>query len=314
MNNLKKFKIFIFLICTLVAESAFAKPFLAFEPPAEEFLHSRVSLLGHRLHYQKTSMMKNFRKAPIVKVDSTNKTISSLKFILNSKFNVSENGKYSIRVKRKEGFERSLFKEKRLNAKENIPSLFFPTFVASQFDLLSVDTELMVDMESLEERVIGYVFNYQRMYNNRVVRSPYNYLTIAVDTLGKLKWADIAMEDFKITREFIKTEDLPEVETATLDSVIELSFSTFYKMDFTDSVRVETVNITSAAEAYCEFEEDEMQMLFPCISYTSRLSLENGDTVLTVIDAPHSLKTWRKFKNEKTSTDTAFNPLLVFNR
>ena len=39
--------------------------------------------------------------------------------------------------------------------------------------------------------------------------------------------------------------------------------------------------------------------MHPCISYAATMQLDNGDVVPAIIDAPHSLKTWRNYKNGK---------------
>lgn len=141
--------------------------------------------------------------------------------------------------------------------------------------------------------------NYQRVYNNRIVRSAYDYLTIALDSDGKLKWAEIMMSDLKTTLEYVETEESVEENENALGEVVSTTIDSLENKQTHERKSVRFVVANSAAEAYCEVEDGGKIKLHPCISYAATMQLDNGDSVFTIIDAPHSLKSWKNYKNGK---------------
>lgn len=65
---------------------------------------------------------------------------------------------------------------------------------------------------------------------------------------------------------------------------------------------MEKIDASSAAEAYCEVDNDEKRILFPCLSYTSRMTLSDGDEISLVVDSPCSLKSWRYYHEKNMSS------------
>jgi hypothetical protein len=53
-------------------------------------------------------------------------------------------------------------------------------------------------------------------------------------------------------------------------------------------VQINKVIITGVADAYCKSSQNSDLKLWPCISYTTKESLADGDTIARVVDAPYS--------------------------
>lgn len=305
-------------IILLYIGDAYSKPALNISQSAMQFLKKRPSIKGHRLNYQAQNAKETKDFAFVINVENTNKNISSAKKTLKKKFHVTEDGPYAIKI-RQNGFKLKIpTKKNNKEIGEELAKKIFSSSISKQFDLISVDTETTLDLNTLTEKASGYIFNYQRIFNGRVIRSANNYLTISIDSEGSLKWADISMEDFSISTESVETNEMFDENKISLDSIVETSFSSIYTENAIDSITISAIKINSAAEAYCEIDNDSQKILFPCISYASELHLSNNDTIFTIIDAPHSLQSWRNFNNDhKKKIHYAYSTnvsLRMFNR
>ncbi|WP_290766336.1 hypothetical protein [Fibrobacter sp. UBA4297] len=278
---------------------SYSKPNLRFDQSAKKFLKERHLISGHRMSFS-TTVRKNSRKSFVVDVDTTSKMQSLIMLSLKGKCSVLKNDDNSLRIKN-DKFRIAMDKMKKNESKfsELVLKKLLPDFIAKQFDFISLDVEQQFDLYSDKAEEIGYIFNYQRVYNNRIVRSAYDYLTIALDSDGKLKWAEIMMSDLKTTLEYVETEESVDENENALGEVVSTTIDSLENRQTHERRNVKSVVANSAAEAYCEVEDGGKIKLHPCISYTATMELDNGESVFTIIDAPHSLKSWRNYKNGK---------------
>lgn len=309
------------LLCFFLAFSnSLAKPRIFMDSRAHKFLKERHSIKGHRLGFNNSSLKKDSKKAFIVEADTTRGMQSIIKLALKkNKYNVSEDGGSSLVIS-DEKFRISLDGLKKDESKfsEKLINKLLPSFLAKQFDFIVADTEYDMSLTTGEVTERGYVFHYQRVYNNRIVRSGGNYLRIALDSKGSLRWADISMTDLRTSLEYVETtEDVAENESA-LDSIVSTSYSTMTDDDLQKEVAVSSVTANSAAEAYCPIEDEGKVKLFPCISYVSNIVLENNESITTILDAPHSHKHLKNYKKGKRkhihfAGNSMGNNMFVFN-
>ena len=305
-----------FLIILLMASFSYSKPNLKFERPAQKFLKERHLFSGHRMNFY-APVKKNSKKSFIVEVDTTTETQS---VALKEKFHVTKNEDNSLRIKNG-AFNVAMdeIKKDKLKFSEMVAKKLLPVSVAKQFDYISVDVEKQLSLESGRVDDVGYILNYQRVYNNRIVRSANDYLIIAIDSSGCLKWAEISMSDLKTTLEYVETVESVEENVEALDSVVTTTIDSLEDYQRREKIGVKSVVANSAAEAYCTVEDENKIKLHPCISYATTLMLEDGATFSTIIDAPHSLKSWREYKNGKKkhfhyADNGTGNPVLVLRR
>ena len=104
-----------------------------------------------------------------------------------------------------------------------------------------------------------------------------------------------------------------------LDTVVATTVDSLVDFQSHEKKRVGSVIANSAAEAYCVVENENKIKLHPCISYASTVLLDDGESLPTIIDAPHSLKSWREYKNGKKNRmhyagDGSGNPMLVLRK
>ena len=104
-----------------------------------------------------------------------------------------------------------------------------------------------------------------------------------------------------------------------LDTVVATTVDSLVDFQSHEKKRVGSVIANSAAEAYCVVENENKIKLHPCISYASTVLLDDGESLPTIIDAPHSLKSWREYKNGKKNRmhyagDGSGNPLLMLRK
>lgn len=308
-----------FLIVLLIACYSYSKPHLMLERPAQKFLKERHLISGHRMNFS-APVRKNSKKSFVVEVDSTTKMQSAIMHALKGKCRVTKNEDNSLRIK-DEKFRVAMdkLKKDKLYFSEMVAKKLLPVSIAKQFDYISIDVEQQLSFESGHADEIGYILNYQRVYNNRVVRSADDYLTIAIDSDGNLKWAEISMSDLKTTQEYVETEEYAEDNEEALDTVVTTTIDSLENYQSHEKIGVKSVVAKSAAEAYCVVEVENKIKLHPCISYAATVMLENGESLPTIIDAPHSLKSWREYKNGKKkhfhyAGDGARNPMLVLRK
>lgn len=277
----------------------------------QKFLKERHTLQGHRLGYESSKhrnrsnlnsapSKKNSQRAYIVEIDSTHGMQSILKFALKKNFIVNDDGGYSLKFK-SDNFHidaTNMYKDETKFG-ENLTKKILPESISDQFDLISIDQQIELDLTTDSIIDKGRIFRYQRIYNNRVVRSNDDELTIAIDSKGLLRWARVSMRDLKLTPEYVETIENAKENETTLDSVINTSYTSLKHSETQKEVAVHSVTANSAAEAYCQIEEGSKIKLFPCISYVSDLVLEDGNSITTIIDAPHTHKSLKEFKNGK---------------
>ena len=296
----KSIILFVFVVAWGLGFST-AKTQLKFEGHAKNFLKKRTVLTGHRMGFLNSNSKKDALKSYVVKIDSTRMLQSMLELLMEKKFFVKKGRSKELKFTAKGSLVINTkgLAENSFHFGEKIAKWILPNAFAQQFDFFSVDEEESFNGETFEKEVTGYIFNFQRVYNNRIVRSENNYLNIAIDAQGRFKWAEISMEDLSLTREIVYTTETAQENENTLDSIVNISYSTFYSENFEDSVAVESVNVESAAEAYCEIEDENVRKFYPCLSYSSNIILKNGTEISTVIDAPHSLSDWKNYKNRR---------------
>ena len=288
-----------FFVILLMACFSHSKPHLKFERPAQKFLKERHLISGHRMKFS-APVRKNSRKSFVVEIDSTTKMQSAIMLALKGKYRVMKNEDISLLI-RDDKFCVAMDKLKKdeLKFSEFVVKKLLPEFFAKQFDFVSLDVEQRYDLSSNQASETGYILNYQRIYNNRIVRSASDYLTIALDSDGNLKWAEISMSDLKTTQKYVETEESIEENEEALDTVVTTTIDSLENYQSHEKIGVKTVVANSAAEAYCVMPDENKIMLHPCISYAATVMLDNGESLPTIIDAPHSLKSWRNYKNGK---------------
>lgn len=173
-----------------------------------------------------------------------------------------------------------------------------PSKYADQFRIVSIDTEYSFS-ENEETKVSGYTFNFKRVFNGRVVRNNKNLLSIYTDQDGHVHDGQISLQDLKVTSDSLKIDANIEENKATLDSMMSENFYSFSVCQSCGSdpenVRITEVNVTSAADAYCEVLHGSETKLLPCISYTTNEILENGDSIARIVDAPYSRSSWNDY-------------------
>ena len=102
----------------------------------------------------------------------------------------------------------------------------------------------------------------------------------------------ITLQDLKTTTESVSVNDEAKENIATLDSIYrDHSYSvTVCSMckSGKKEVQINEVIVTGVADAYCESVQGTNVKLMPCISYTTKESLADGDTIARIVDAPYA--------------------------
>ena len=307
------------LIILLLTCFSYSKPHLKFNQPAKKFLKERHLISGHRMNFS-APVRKNSKKSFVVEIDSTTKMLSTVMLALKGTCDIAKNEDNSLRIKNdKFHIAMDKLKKDELKFSELVAKKILPAYLAKQFDYISLDVEHQYNFDSNQISESGYILNYQRVYKNRIVRSANDYLTIAIDSDGNLKWAEISMSDLKTTQEYVETEESVDENVEALDTVVATTVDSLVDFQSHEKKRVGAVIANSAAEAYCVVENENKIKLHPCISYASTVLLDDGESLPTIIDAPHSLKSWRGYKNGKKNRmhyagDGSGNPLLVLRK
>lgn len=293
-------------IVILMSCITFAKPVIEIQDKAQTFLKNR------NLQIQKNRLQNNsgiIGKSFVVAVDeNSNKTFMKIKEMMAKSFDVVESKK-NLKIRNKNikmdisnlNLERSVCAKRMLNQ-------ILPRNFVSQFRLVSVDVEKSFS-RSLGVRVEGYTFNYKRLFNNRIVRNANNYLNISIDGLGRLKEAEIAVEDLTTTSVTVDVDENFSENKTTIDSLVGADFEF---VDFVDESgyrkreSVSKIEVNGAAEAYCEILVEKKKILLPCLSYTSKIDVSSGEKIDYIIDVPHSRKSWSQYRHEQKNA--------IFNR
>lgn len=279
----------IFLMTLLMVGAVYAKPVLVVEKKVENYLKE------HKQH-----------DSQLAEIDEkSNKTFLELKKQLAENYRVTELKKGVMKIKNPNikvdlsmvNFDRALCAHEMLKA-------VMPDGFVEQFRLVSVDLDRAFFPSRGEERIEGYTFNFRRVFNNRVVRNKDNYLSIRVDKNGALKRAVVALQDLVVLDEKIEFEDDFVENKKTLDSLLNEDLNFIKVVDENKQIKkinVNKVESSSAVPAYCVVQDNLQKILFPCISYASKIKLSNGDKIDYIIDVPHTRKSWEDYHEKNKS-------------
>lgn len=246
------------------------------------------------------SQNQNFSQSAYVPIIKTNKhshkTLDSIKIELASKgFHSVIDNDYvlyidNLKTKRK---TKSRHRSKKIKEQDILKEVFSEQYM-QQFSLLSVDTEFVQTKKF--KKIESLTFNFQRVFQKRIVRSQNNYLQIQTSEDGNIQNIELAIEDLKTTEDFIDCSELFEAKVSALDSIIKTDFSKLTQTgDENNFIDIDSIFISGATEAYCEMGT----FLYPCLSYAAELTLPSKKKFWDIIDAPHSLKTFQNFNGKQ---------------
>ena len=232
--------------------------------------------------------------------ESTNETFQEMKRLLSETYKVKESRSYVDEIwfeKDSVQVDLSELESDRDKCAKGILAAVMPSQYVDQYRIISIDEEWSFSMDE-ESRITEYTFNYVRVFEGRVVRNNKNNLSIYVDANGFFKNGDVALQDLKTTTETVAIESNLDEYKTSLDSIYrEQSYSVVLCSMCKrgeEKVQINKVIVTGVADAYCSFDKDSANRLEPCISYTTKEILANGDTIGRVIDAPYSRMLWGK--------------------
>lgn len=296
-----KNKLFFVFIIVILNSFVWAKPNLEMNGIVKKSLDDFSQI---KYSYLKSNTLAS-RKTALVEVNlSSKKTIDSLNMLLKNEYRVIESRGTFIRLKNERlhigvpdlETNRALIAQRVLN-------IVMPHGFDKYFMLVSIDVVRSFSVNQGAE-IEGFTLNFKRVFNGRLVRNNDNFLKVQIDKKGYLESLDVALQDLKIGAESVDSYgDAAECEF-TLDSLFEANFDYAYVVD-DDGVekkkKIENVKLTSVTEAYCEIIEDDKKMLFPCLSYTSKIDLNENELFDYIIDVPHSRKSWSDYYAKKSS-------------
>jgi len=232
--------------------------------------------------------------------ESSNETFKGMKSLLSEKYKVKESRSYVDEIwfeKDSVQIDLSELESDRDKCAKGILAAVMPSQYVDQYRIISIDKEWLFSMDE-ESRITEYTFNYVRVFEGRVIRNNKNNLSIYVDANGFFKSGDVAIQDLKTTAETVAVESNLDEYKTSLDSIYrEQSYSVVLCSMCKrgeEKVQINKVIVTGVADAYCSFDKDSANRLEPCISYTTKEILANGDTIGRVIDAPYSRMLWGK--------------------
>ncbi|MBR6450101.1 MAG: hypothetical protein IKS96_09180 [Fibrobacter sp.] len=285
-------KFFLIFITMMLSSLAYAKPALVMTENAKVFFKNR----------NQASLKRN---AYIVEIDEMSyKTLDDLKTKMSNANDVKLTRLNVLKVKNEKlKMDLSEVESNRAICAREMLKMLLPNDYAAQFRLISIDKEHSFAV-SQGAKIRGYTFNFKRVFNGRVVRNKNNFLRIRTDGDGFLRDARIALQDLKNTSESILIDETDAENEATLDSLLTEDFdsvNTRNKRGMEKTVRMEKVEVGSVAEAYCEVAEGDNKKLFPCLSYASKIFLENNEEIGSIIDVPHTRKSWSDYYAKKDS-------------
>ena len=291
----------ILFLCSL----SFGKPSLAMSERVKNYLNSRNQYDSKRFDEKNMTNLKKGYSYVLAVDESSHKTIDKMKNYFSKKYDVQKIGSKKIRIKKENvKFDLSEKDSNRPLCGRRMLKKMMPVGDSDKFMLVSVDTERSFSV-SQGVRVEGYRFNFNRLFNNRVVRSKDDFLMIRTDERGMLKDVRLSLQDLKETSEYVETdEDFSENEK-TLDSLLNEKFNEIEfdgQKGIEKKERIDGIEVNSAAEAYCEVLVGTAKKLFPCLSYSSKIKLSNNENMSYIIDAPHSRKSWSNYKHEKNGS------------
>ena len=284
--------LFLIFISLVLSSLVYAKPVLVMTENAKAFFKNRNQNDFKRNTY-------------IVEInENTFKTMDDLKMKMSNANDVKLTRLNVLKVKNENlKLDLSEVESNRAICAREMLKKFLPNDYATQFRLISIDKNHSFSV-SQGAKIGGYTFNFKRVFNGRVVRNKNNFLRIRTDRDGFLRDARIALQDLKITSESILIDETDSENEATLDSLLTEDFdsvNTRNKRGMEKTVRMEKVEVGSVAEAYCEVSDGDNKKLFPCLSYASKIFLENNVELGSIIDVPHTRKSWSDYYAKKNS-------------
>ncbi len=218
--------------------------------------------------------------------ESTNETFKEMKLLLSEKYNVKESRSYVDEIwfeKDSVQVDLSELESDRDKWAKGILAAVMPSQYVDQYRIISIDEE---------SRITEYTFNYVRVFEGRVIRNNKNNLSIYVDANGFFKSGDVAIQDLKTTAETVAVESNLDEYKTSLDSIYRDNSYSVTVCSMCESgkkeVQINEVIVTGVADAYCESELGSSVKLMPCISYTTKEILADGDTIARIVDAPYS--------------------------
>ena len=287
-------KLIWFTFIALILDSlVFARPILVMGENVKKGLKEFHQTDVRQLNLDEKKKTK--RMSFLVEIDeSSNKTFANLKKSLKNGYGVSENGKNALRLKKERmKIDLSDLDSNRVLCSNKMLRAVLPNDYVNQFSLVSVDERRSFSV-SQGVKVEGYSFNFKRIFDGRIVRNKDNYLKIRVGRNGFLESADVALQDLKIVAEEVDVDSDVDENEATLDSVLNENLEFAYVYDengFEKKEKIETVEIGSVAEAYCEIVDGKKKKLFPCLSYVSKINLSKNRNFDYIIDGYYLQKT-----------------------
>lgn len=226
--------------------------------------------------------------------ESTNETFKEMKLLLSEKYNVKESRSYVDEIwfeKDSVQVDLSELESDRDKWAKGILAAVMPSQYVDQYRIISIDEEWSFSMDE-ESRITEYTFNYVRVFEGRVIRNNKNNLSIYVDANGFFKSGDVAIQDLKTTAETVAVESNLDEYKTSLDSIYRDNSYSVTVCSMCESgkkeVQINEVIVTGVADAYCESELGSSVKLMPCISYTTKEILADGDTIARIVDAPYS--------------------------
>ncbi len=242
------------------------------------------------------SYLKSSRNASslVAVVESGNETIEEMKRLLSDKYEVrvlhTDEGEVLFK-KDSVHVDLSELESDRDQCANGILKTIMPSEYVDQYKLVSIDEEWSFS-ESEGSRISGYTFNFKRLFEGRVVRNNRNNLYISTDAEGLFLDGQITLQDLKTTTESVSVNDEAKENIATLDSIYRDHSYSVAVCSMCKSgkkeVQINEVIVTGVADAYCESVQGTNVKLMPCISYTTKESLADGDTIARIVDAPYA--------------------------
>lgn len=300
-------KILCCLVFSLVVVPSFAQPKILFSKKSNSFLQERKFFQTNRSGLPMQRQQKRIaakEQAPMVFINKNKKaTLDSLAQTLKGmgvRPTFDDDGVLHIKEFQTRRSTSKISLKGNLQEKKLLQDLLLPR-LDEQFSLFSVDTEF-VQIENTK-RAYRFTLNFQRVFLNRIVRSTENFLQIDVDSTGNVVEIKISMEDFRPTAQLVDCSETYSENKVALDSIVKENFSNVSIMgDETTSFSIDSISVSGIAEAYCEINA----FLFPCLSYSAEFTFSNKKKGWDIIDSPHSLKSWRKFKGAQTLVQGEF--------
>lgn len=294
--------VFVLVAAIVFAPLCFAKPIINVSGNAESYLNNSSQRRVKQLNLRTINASEKRISYEVAVDENSTRTYDSLKMRLSKEFDIYELKNKALKIKKNDvKLDLSnLGLRRELCARQMIEKIM-PEEYSDKFMLISVDTEHSYS-EKQGAKIEGYTFNFSRLFNGRVVRSRRDFLIIRTDANGFLKDARVSMRDFVKTTEIVDIEGNMNEYIATLDSLLIEEFGTVKVVDqygVEKNESVDIVDIGSVAESYCEIIVGDSKMLFPCLSYASKIKLSNNEEFGYIIDAPYSRKSWSDYKNEK---------------